>query len=181
MNDTPTLARFSDGWARNGTSKDGLPHYRATVNITLSRPPYLQIDREATEEDFAAYPGPYELFLKEQAGRKKATGGKDGFPLALWPVVSAAELQMLSAREIYTVEQLAKLALRGNENMPGELRELASRAKAMTDMAKEVGKFEAIISDLEGKNTALAEQVKELRDTIKAQDGVINNLKLRVA
>lgn len=180
MSDTPTLARFSTGWAKDGTSKDGLPHYRETVTITLSRPPYLQIEREATEEDFETYEGPYRLFQKEQAGKKRGPG-KEGFPLALWPVVSASELMMLAARDIVTVEQLAKHAARGDSNMPAELKELAQRAKAMTDMAKEVGKFESIISDLQAQNTALTEQVGELKLTIKSQDGIINSLKLKVA
>lgn len=181
MSDTPTLARFSTGWAPDGTSKDGLPHYRETVNITLSRPPYLQIDREATEEDFETYEGPYKLFLKEQAGKKKATGTKDGFPLALWPVVSASELMMLTARDIYTVEQLARHAGRDHGSMPNELKELATRAKAMTDMAKEVGKFEEIISSQAAQLAVMKEQADEMRTTIKTQDGIINSLKLKVA
>lgn len=182
MADTPTLARFVPGWEEHGRSKDGLPHFRETIKIILERPPYLLIERVATEDDFEAYAGPYALFQKEQKAKKKISP-TEGFPLALWPVCSPAELQMLSARDIYTVEQLAKRTARGaaNEGMPGELRELAERAKKMIELTADVGQYEAIIRDKDGQIEALSEQVTELRNTVKAQDGLINSLKMRVA
>ncbi|MER8619172.1 hypothetical protein NKG99_20430 [Mesorhizobium sp. M1409] len=180
MSDTPTLARFFTGWAEDGVSKDGLPHYRETVKIKLSRPPYLQLEREATEADFEDYEGPYKLFLKEQQAKRK-TPASEGFPLALWPVISAAELAMLAARDVYTVEQLAKLSGRGNETMPGELRALAERAKKMIDMSKDIGRHEIIIREKDSQIEVLKEQVKELGSTIKAQDGIINSLRQKVA
>lgn len=177
MSDNPTLARFSSGWTEDGISKDGLPHYRETTIITLARPPYLRIEREATDDDFHTYSGPYELFLKEQRS-KKTVPSQAGFPLSMWAVVSAAELAMLAAREVYTIEQLAKLAIRRTDDgMPGELRQLAERAKKMIDMSKEVGRFEAMIAEKDGQIEALADQVKELRLTIKQQEGIINGLK----
>lgn len=181
MGDTPTLAHFFTGWADDGISKDGLPHYRETIKIRLARPPYLQLERVATEQDFYDYPGPYELFQKEQRSKKQSPT-QAGFPLALWPVVSAAELAMLAARDVVTIEQLAKLAARRpDDGMPGELRLLAERAKKMIEMSKEVGRFEAMILDKDGQIAELIEQTKELRATIKAQDGIINGLKAKVA
>ncbi|RWP05097.1 hypothetical protein [Mesorhizobium sp.] len=181
MADTPTLAQFFTGWAEDGLSKDGLPHYRETVKIRLSRPPYLKLEREATEADFEEYSGPYALFQKEQQAKKK-TPPSAGFPLVLWAAVSAAELQMLSARDVFTIEQLAKLSGRGaNDGMPGELRDLADRAKKMIELSKEMGKYEAMVRDRDGQIAALKEQVTELRGTVQAQDGIINSLKARVA
>lgn len=180
MNDTPTLVRFVSGWAEDGLSKDGLPHYRETLKIIKERPPYLLIEREATDDDIAENRDPYALYEKEQRAKKK-TPASGGFPLVLWPVCNAAEIQMLAARDIYTVEQLAKMAGRGHEGMPGELRELAERAKKMVQLSSEIGKFEAIILEKDGQIEALTDQVRELRDTIKAQDGLINGLKQRVA
>jgi hypothetical protein len=178
MSDTPALVRFVPGWTEDGVSEDGLPRFRETITIIKEVPPYLRVEYEATEADFEEYAEPYKLFQKEQQA-KKATGGQEGYPLALWPVVSKAELQMLSARDIFTVEELAKRRI--DPAMPGELRELAERAKKMTEMTKDIGQFEAIIRKKDGQIGVLNEQIGELQNTIKAQDGMINMLKQRVA
>jgi hypothetical protein len=180
--ESQALARFYQGYAQDGMSEDGLPRYRDVLMIKLAVPPYTQLEREATDEDIETYPGPWKLYEKEQATRKQLPE-TDGYPLALWPVVSPAELNMLAARDIYTVEQLAKLTARGanTAGIPGELKQLAERAKAMMEMSKDIGQFETIIRDKDGQLAVLKEQVDELRGTIKAQDGLINTLKLKVA
>ena len=177
MADTPTLVRFVAGWAEDGTSEDGLPRYRATVQVIKERPPFLRVEREATEEDFEENPGPYQLFQKEQAARATSPTAS-GFPLALWAAIEPAELKMLSARDIVTIEQLAKRAGRGDDTMPPELKTLAKRAQQMLEMTKDIGRYEELIRNLEGQIEVLNEQVVELRNTIKAQDGIINSLKL---
>lgn len=179
MGDTPTLIRFVSGWAEDGIGKDGLPSFRETVKIIKSRPPYLQIEQVATEEDFLEYEAAYKLFQKEQAALKTPSR-EGGFPLALWPAVGAADLKMLAARDVVTVEDLAKLAGRRDE-MPGQLRELAARAKEMVAMSKDIGKYEVIIREKDAQLEALVEQVKDLQGTIKVQDGIINSLKAKVA
>lgn len=182
MGDTPTLVRFVSGWTEDGVAEDGLPRYREAIKIIKSRPPFYESPpTEVTDQDIEENQMPYALFQKEQ-GAKKATPTASGFPLALWTAVSAADLKMLSARDIVTIEQLAKRAARGSdENMPAELKELAKRAQQMLEMTKDIGQYETLIRNLEGQVEALTEQVNELRTTIKTQDGIINSMKLRVA
>jgi len=176
--ESQALVRFTQGWAEDGVSDDGLPRYRETVRIIKSVPPYTQVEYEATEQDFEENPGPYQLFLKEQGGRHLQPQN-DGFPLALWPVISPAHFKMLAARDIVTIEQLAKLASRAD--MPGEFKELAQRAKEMIALSSELGKFEAILRDKDGQITALKEQVGELNATVSAQNSMINTLKMTAA
>lgn len=175
------LVRFNAGWADDGISSDGLPRYRETVRVTKSVPPFTEVEYEATEQDFADFPGPYQMFMKEQDARvQQAT--QTGFPLALWPVVSPAQFKALTARGISTIEQLTALAgKRGDDGMPGEFKELAERAKQMMALSANIGKFEAIIRDRDGQIAALTEQVVEMRATISAQNSLINTLKMTAA
>jgi hypothetical protein len=178
VEETQALAKFYLGWTEDGVSEDGLPRFKEQLCVKLAVPPYTALDRAATDDDIETYPGAYRLFEKEQVSIKRKTG--EGFPLVLWPAVNSAELQMLAARDIFTVEQLAKLAAKGagKDKMPGELRELAERAQQMVELTKEIGRFEVIIRDKDGQIAALTEQVGELRASIKAQDAMINRLKV---
>lgn len=178
--ESQALVRFSEGWRQQGVSADGLPYFVETIRITKSIPPYTEIESEATEQDFLDYPLPYEHFMKAQRARRLEPS-EGGFPLALWPVASRAHVEMLAARNITTIEQLAKLARRADDGMPGEFRELAQRAEQMLALSQEVGKYEAMIRDRDGRIEALTEQVAELRNTIKQQDGMLNTLRARVA
>jgi predicted nucleic acid-binding Zn-ribbon protein len=65
--------------------------------------------------------------------------------------------------------------------MPGEIKELIDRAKAMIELNRNVGKFEKRERELTGQIGALKEQVEELKATIKVQDGTINALRQKVA
>jgi hypothetical protein len=179
MNDTPTLARFFYDWKRTDeTSKDGLPIYRNVLKIQYDRPPLLSLVEVANEDAIEMYPQPYALFQKEQAARKPPSD--EGYPLAYWPVPDPAEFKMLADRDIHTVQQLAKLVTKKNE-LPPSLFELAERAKAMVELHKEVGKYEAIINQLTGERDALSEQVRENRLTISAMEVQIDTLRARVA
>lgn len=179
MSDAPTLVRFEAGWEEDGLGKDGLPNCREVVKIQLDRPPYLSITRTATEVDFDDYPEPYLLFQKDQASRKPKD--REGYPLAYWPVVNPAELRMLAARDVYTVQQLGRLAARSSDTLPPQILELAKRAKEMVELHKEVGKYEAIITELKGQLKETIEQLKEANKTIAAQLTMIDTLKMRVA
>jgi hypothetical protein len=162
MNETPTLVRFITGYTAEGVGEDGLPLYRETVRIQLSRPPYLEVERLATEDDQIEYPHPWRLYQQEQKGRQ--LDGKAGYPLAMWPAAGPAEVKMCADREIFTVEQLAKLAGRGgDQTVPPAIVELAKRARRMVELSKELGKHEAKISDLEGQIAAVREQNNELK------------------
>ena len=181
MEESQALVRFTAGWAEDGISSDGLPRYRETVRVTKSVPPFTEVEYEATEQDFAENPGPYERFLKEQGARTQAAT-QTGFPLALWPVVSPAQFKALVARGVTTIEQLTALAgRRGDDGMPGEFKELADRAKQMLALSSNIGKFEAMLLDRDGQIAALAEQNTELRATISAQNSLINTLKMTAA
>lgn len=179
MNDNPTLVRFYVGWSDTGETNDsGLPNYRETVMIQLDRPPYLSVTREATEEDIDDHPEPYRLFEREQKAKKtKPTSG--GFPLALWPVINEFHLKMFAAKDIYTVEQLAKLAKR--KDMPPDFIELAERAAQMVTIMNSGAKHEPVIRELKGQIDALKEQVTECMNTIAAQKDLITTLKTKVA
>jgi hypothetical protein len=178
---TQALASFHDGYAEDGISTDGLPHYIPRLMITLSVPPYTLLTREANDEDFETYPDSYQLYKKQR--RSAEVSHEEGYPLVLWPAAGQAAIKMLAARDIYTVEALAKYSERGSglEKMPGELRELALRAKAMIDLSAELGQFEVKLRDRDAEIAVLKEQINELRGTIKAQDGMRNALKARVA
>jgi len=173
--ESQALIRFVPGWVEEGVSADGLPNYRETVRIIKSVPPYTQVDYEATDADFDENPDPYKLFLKEQGARLQQPSAT-GFPLALWPVISPAQFKMLAARDISTVEQLAKM--RFDPAMPGEFKELIERAKQLLALMANVGKFEAMILERDGQIAVLTEQVKELMATISAQNSMINTLKM---
>lgn len=178
--ETQALIRFKEGWAEDGTGDDGLPRYRPTVRIVKSVPPLTQVEYEATQADFDDYPGPYQLFMKEQAARTQKPG-EAGFPLALWPVVSVAQFKMLTDRDITTVEQLAKYAGRRDSSMPGDLVELADRARAMMAMSANVGKFEGQLRDRDGQIEVLKEQLKEAHASLSAANALVHTLKQRVA
>lgn len=180
MNDTPTLVMFHMGWVEDGVGPDGLPLFKDQLMIVKSRPPLLRLESAATEADIDEYPEPYALFQREQAGMK--VNPEQGYPLAMWPAASASQVKTLGAREIYTVEQLAKLSARGakNEGMPSDLKELAERAGKLLAMQKEVGKFEQIIRDKDGQIEALREQVDDALKTIAAQKTAMQALKMAV-
>lgn len=178
--ETQALIRFKEGWAEDGTGEDGLPRYRPTVRIVKSVPPFTQVEYEATQQDFDDYPEPYRLFMKEQGARVQQAG-EAGFPLALWPVVSVAQFKMLTDRDITTVEQLAKYAGRRDSTMPGDLIELADRARAMMAMSANVGKFEGQLRDRDAQIDVLKEQVRELQASLSAANALVNTLKQRVA
>lgn len=178
MEQSQALVRFVPSWAEDGIGEDGLPRFRETVRIIKSVPPHTEVYYEATEADFEDYPGPYQLFLKEQ-GARTIQPTNTGFPLALWPVITPAQFKALTARDITTIEQLAKL--RVEPNMPGEFKALVERAKQMLALSANIGKFEAMIRDRDGQIEALNEQVNELKSTVSAQNSLINTLKARAA
>lgn len=178
MEQSQALVRFVPSWVEDGVGEDGLPRFRETVRIIKSVPPHTEVYYEATEADFEDYPAPYQLFLKEQGARLQQPT-KTGFPLALWPVISPAQFKALAARDVTTIEQLAKL--RVEPSMPGEFKALVERAKQMLALSSNIGKFEAMIRDRDGQIEVLNEQVAELKSTVSAQNALIDQLKTRAA
>jgi hypothetical protein len=161
---------FYDSFAADGVGPDGLPLFRTVTMIRKAKPPLLQYDEQATDEHFEQFPEPYALYLRQ---RKARDVEQDGYPLSLWPVLDPAELRMLAAREIYTVEKLAALANRKDDAVIPQIKELAQRAKKLIALQKETGRFEIIINDLTQQRDALAEQLKEAHATISAQNAML--------
>jgi septal ring factor EnvC (AmiA/AmiB activator) len=167
------LVKFTDGWEQDGVGKDGLPIYRPALRITLSKPPYLQIEREATDDDRETFAEQYRLYEKTHAAKVEVSG----YPLAMWPAISAAEFQMCAQRGIATVEQLAALAGKKGVDAPAQITEIAQRAKRMVELQKETGRHEARIHELEAEVAALSAELKECHAQMSAQNALINTLR----
>ena len=179
MSDFPALIHFYQGWADSlTTSPDGMPHFINTTMIQIEKPPLLKLNRAANHEDFSNYPEEYEVFQRTLRARNEAIA-EDGYPLVMWPVLSPADVETFAARQIYTVEDLAKLA--GRRDMPGNLAELALRAERLMDMQKNFGKYEAMLKERDAQLEEVSAQLTEARNTISAQNSMIDTLKMRVA
>jgi hypothetical protein len=182
MNDTPTLVRFLESYAEDGVDEGGMPVYRESIGIILSRPPLLQIEREATEQDFDDYPVQFQMFNKQHAARKAVETAKaDGYPLMIWTAISPSELKMCLDRDITTVQELSKFAKSTGSGVPAQIVEVAKRAQKMVELQSKIGKHAEVITELTNERDALMEQLKEANATISAQNTLINTLKLRVA
>jgi septal ring factor EnvC (AmiA/AmiB activator) len=144
--------------------------------ITLAKPPHLKLERVADEQDIENFPGPYKLYVNTKQTKKTTTG----YPLAMWPAIDAAEFEMCAQRGIATVEQLAAVSNKKNDQPP-QIVELVARAKRLVELQKNVGKFEAVIRDLEGQLGAVSAELKEARETIAAQSTIIEQLKPKAA
>lgn len=175
--ETPLLVTFSRGSHPTGrTSKDGLPIYESCVIFTASRPPWLKVERVATDEEKELYEDAYKAFLKTDHARSP---NLEGYPLANWPVVTAAKLDMLAARDIFTVEQLSKLSLR--RDLPPDLLELAGRAKAFVEMQSNTGKYETLVREKDQVIEALSEENTHLKRELAKANQTLNLLREKVA
>jgi hypothetical protein len=127
MSDVDALVQFKSGWERSGTGSDGLPLYRSNIIIRMDKPPYLSVERVASDQDFLDHPLPFQLYQKEQAAREASYA--EGYPLSMWPAVNEAEFRMLADRDISTVEQLAGLVKRGSSQQGLPARPWRSRSR----------------------------------------------------
>ena len=180
MSDSPTLVQFLTGWERDGNGPDGLPLYRETTRIKMDRPPYLSLEREATDEDISAHPGPYELYRKTCDARKEIVG----YPLVLWPACLPHMFQMCAARDIFTVEQLAQIVSKRKraetvKTAPPDIVELADRAAKMIELQQKSGQYEELVTGLQGQVEALKEQLSEAAVTMASQKTLIETLRLK--
>src|SRR5262245_46455167 len=174
MSETSTLVRFFIDWKPRGeVSSDGMPVHKRTVMVTMSRPPLLEITRAATEADFDDHRAAYDFFRKQEQGREV----ESGYPLVHWPAIDQAHVTMLAGHDIFTVEALAKLAGRkGDTSIPGDIMDLAERAKAMMALQAKTGKYADMITDRDRQIEALQSDLKEARATISAQAEQIGKL-----
>lgn len=171
------LVKFDIGWVEDGTGSDGLPLYRETVLVTISRPPELSLPPRVPEpSDYINFAEEYRAFQLEQAGRA-AIKGDAGYPLVMWPALNAAEVKLLSVRGIFTVEQLAAVS----GEVPPQVVELVERAKRLITLQKESGGYEARIAQLTAERDALMEENTEMKTIINAQIMTIDSLKPKTA
>lgn len=175
--ETDALITFEEGWQIAGTAgEDGLPLYETVVKIIKAKPPLLEVTSIATEADFEEFNDAYRRFEKLRQGRDLTV---KGYPLALWPVITGADLKTLTARDIFTVEQLAQLQDR--RDMPPPVRELAVRAKKLIAMQGKYGQYEAQITDLTARCEVLQEELKEAHAALSAQNALLNQLRVKGA
>jgi hypothetical protein len=174
--DNIAFITFFESWEQDGTGPDGLPLFRTVLKVRKVVPPYTEVSPVATQQDIDDFPAQYNAFQKERAGR---TPDVEGYPLALWPVIGAADFQNCAARGIVTVEQLARLAGSRADagGIPAPILELAKRAQKMVELQKEVGRFESVIETLTAARDALVEELKEAHITISAQSSMIDMLR----
>jgi hypothetical protein len=179
MSDGPALVHFYLGWDDlHETSDDGLPVFRKVTMIQIERPPTLNLHRVASPQEFIDYPEEYDVFKNEIKGRDPAIG-EIGYPLVMWPALAPHEVATFTARGVFTVEELAKLA--GRRDMPANLGDLALRAERMMDMQKQFGKYEAMLKERDAELAEANEQLKDMRGTISAQNSMLDALRMRVA
>jgi hypothetical protein len=182
MSDQAAFAKFEDGWEQDGASANGMPKFRPVLIIRLSKPPYLQVRREATDEDIEHYAEPYKLYQKLKAGRDISE--VTGYPLALWAAITVAEFEQLIGHGIITVEQLAKIGERKGAvaaKVPEPIMQLAARAKRMMELQKSQGRYEAVINELTAERDQLVEQLRESHAALSAANALANNLQMRIA
>ena len=179
MSDGPALVHFYLGWDDLAeTSEDGLPVFKKVTMIQIERPPTPNLHRVASPQEFVDYPDEYAVFKNEIKGRDPAIA-EIGYPLVMWPALAPHEVATFTARGIFTVEELAKLA--GRRDMPANLADLALRAERMMDMQKNFGKYEAMLRQRDAELAEANEQLKDMRGTISAQNSMLDALRMRVA
>ena len=175
MDEIDALVSFYESWRPNGVGEDGLPLFEQTVMIRMAKPPLLMVEEPATDDHEEQFAEAWRMFQKTRKVRDLTV---KGYPLAFWPIISPADLQTLVVRDIVTVEQLAELADKKSSKLPPAVQELAQRAKKLIAMQGKVGKFEAIIHELEAQRDQLQAELKEANVTISAQNSMIGKLRL---
>jgi hypothetical protein len=168
------LVTFYESWKQTGIGEDGLPLYEQVIMLRKAKPPLLMVEDVATEDDQEQFHDAWRHFQKT---RKVHDISIKGYPLSLWPVISATDLQTLIIRDIVTVEQLAELADKKTAKLPPPVMELAARAKKLVAMQGKVGKFEAIIHELTAQRDQLQLELKEANATVTAQNAIIGQMR----
>jgi hypothetical protein len=181
MGDNAALISFHRGWDTDGVDPDtGMPRYKPVVKITKAIPPTTEFTGLANEYDFANpdYREAYEVFQNEEKGR--TISPDEGYPLVMWPALDPLEVKMCLQHGIYTVEQLAKLPATRSPAIPPSIMEVAKRAAKMVELMKTKGKYEVLITELEGQIAAVREDNNQMRATIQAQNQQLDMLRMRV-
>lgn len=154
-------ARFYDKAVKTGNiSKDGLPIFenRCFVEIRIKDNTCEIFDQPATEEKIRRFPIEYARY---QLGKKQV---EEGTPLEQFAFLTAAEIESLKVRGIFTVEALAhldkdkavQLEIEAEQKLAQKFMEHAQNNKTMLCWQKKEENYLAEIK-------ALKEQLAEIK------------------
>ena len=145
MSDNIALIRFVTGWVEDGVAEDGLPRYRETVKIIKTR---AAADRRSTDRgDRGGFRGLRRAPTRcSRRSRRRASSAGRRRRLPAGAVAGGRRRRAEDAVGAATSSPSSSspsCADAATTTMPGEIRELAERAKQMIALAKEIGQFEA--------------------------------------
>lgn len=150
---------------KSGEDQNGVPVYDDVVHVIISVDTTNTVDRKARESDFERFPEQYEYFKKASATYEPIEGQ---VPLEMWSMCTPAAIATLKARDIRTVEQLAKVGSDMTKRMPPSVAALVASAKNYLAMAGSVNKNSKLADDLIETNKNLKEEVAVLRAELAA-------------
>ena len=150
-------ARFYDKAVKtNQLSKDGLPIFinRCFVEIRIKDNNCEIYDQPASPEKIKQFPVEYARY---QLARKQV---EQGTPLEQFAFLTAAEIESLKVRGIFTVEALASLDVEKASGL--ELQEQQKLAKRFMAQAKD----NKILQEWQQKEDKYLEEIKALKEKI---------------
>jgi hypothetical protein len=148
--------------AATAESEDGQPVFKTVDYVKIQQPGERDLfDAPATEEHKHRFPRQWDLY---RSGKEQ----HDGTPLALMFVGDRAHIaEMLKARKVFTVEQLANLSEDGVSRIGMGARQLVEQAKRFLDTMK--------------RGHASAETERRMRELEQQVEGLRNELASRPA
>lgn len=159
------MVRFYYAPVSAGEDENGVPVYDDAVFVTINVDATNTVERKARDTDFERFPDQYEYFKKSTAAYEPIEGQ---VPLEMWSMCTPADVANLKARNIRTVEQLAKVSSDMLNRMPPAAAALVTSAKNYLAMAGSVNKNSKFADDLIETNKHLKEEVSILRAEIAA-------------
>ena len=157
------LAKFQYVATENGKGEDGLPFYKDTIFVTITRDATHTVTRVAKEEDFARFAPHLAAFEKQNKGYKEL----EGFPLEMWSALRPSEVATLKMRDIRTVQELANAPKSIIKIMPSEYVELVHEAKRFIELAGMGSGLTEKANELAFNNEALKEELANAQRQIK--------------
>lgn len=154
-----------------GKDETGIPIYDDRVFIQVTMDPTTTVDRPADEDDFQRFPDHYAHFLKSTAAYIPIEGQ---VPLEMWPIATPADVASLKARDVRSVQQLAKVTPTQSKSWPSHILALVEHAKSYmsvaggaADTAKEVSTLRSTLADLNEEVSMLRAENKMLKAEAK--------------
>lgn len=155
------FARFYDKAVKTGKlNKDGLPVFanRCFVEIRIKDNNCEIFDQPATEEKIKRFPIEYARY---QLGKKQI---QEGTPLEQFAFLTAAEIESLKVRGIYTVEALAQLDQeKANQLDIEKERQLAQKFITNAKHNKDLVNWQKKEENYQAEIKSLKEELAELK------------------